>query len=434
MFTEKRVGIAILMAYSGISTIFFLRGYIQGDATFWMGVGLVPLLVRCFGVGQKSWRLAPAVAVIAGICCFQPELSWRFLLLATALLFATESLFGRLNAQIFVVMVIISPIFKYFSEVFTFPIRLQLSAWAGSILKVAGLPVTIEGNSILLNGSEFSVDPACMGLQMTGFTLLAAIFLMAHFRMQDQKSLALPYQAAVVFLAFILNTFGNLARVIMLVVLHIAPDNALHDVIGVACLIIYVVTPLIFIVSRTHRRFSKMIVPQEISANNHSPLLIPAHLVLLATCAFFSFQKPVSNIRSPKGPRAVMREGYAMEQLKSGVTRFRNSHALVYIKPVPAFYSSEHSPVTCWTGSGYHLSRISKKCLAGRVVYIGSLRKGDDELHTAWWLSDGHYATIGQLDWRWKSLTEKSHFQLINVTAENPAQLDMEVKRWLTAI
>jgi exosortase N len=432
MFTEKHTGIAILTAYPGISTVFFFRGYIQGDATFWMGIVLVPLLLQCFGVGQKSWRLAPVVALIAGICCFRPELSWRFLLLVTTLLFAVESLIGRLNTQVFVVMLIISPIFKYFSEVFTFPIRLQLSSWAGSILKMAGLPVTIEGNSILLNGSEFSVDPACMGLQMTGFTLLAVIFLIAHFHKQDQKSLPLPHQAVLMFLAFTLNIFGNLARIIMLVVLRIAPDNALHDVIGVACLMVYVVAPLIFIVRRTHSRFSKMIVPRETAAGNFR-LLIPGHLILLATCAFFCFQKPITNIGSPKGQEVTTREGYVVEQFKSGVTLFRNGNALVYIKPIPAFYSSEHSPVTCWTGSGYHLSRILKKRLAGTVVYIGTLRKGDDELHTAWWLSDGHHATISQLDWRWKSLTETSHFQLINVTAQDPVRLDMEVKRWLPA-
>ncbi len=371
----------------------------------------------------------------AGICCFRPELSWRFLLLASAWILAVESIFGRLNSLIFAVLFIVSPIFKYLSEVFTFPIRLQLSAWAGAMLKVAGFPVAVEGNSILLNGSEFSVDPACMGLQMTGFALLSAIFLMAHACIQDKKSLAFRYQTILVMVAFALNILGNLMRIVTLIVLHITPENVLHDVVGLLCLIAYVVVPLSLAVRYAHRRWAALLVTERTSGTNHSPgLLIGGHLVLLTICAFFCFQKPVINIRSSQNTLAVSRQAYHTEKLKSGVTRLRNDHALVYLKPIPAFYSSEHSPVTCWTGSGYHLSRISKKRLAGTVIYTGSLRKGNDELHTAWWFSDGQHATISQLDWRWKSLTGKSHFQLINVTTEDPALLDVEIKRWLTAI
>jgi len=269
---------------------------------------------------------------------------------------------------------------------------------------------------------------------MTGFAALTVIFLMAHFRLQDQKSLPFRYQAILMLLAFALNTIGNLMRIILLVVLHIAPDNALHDTAGIACLVIYVVVPLIFIVRSTHRRWGGPTIPPCKTDKSNSRLPIPGHVVLLAACAFFCFQKPAINIGSRKGTNAIAREGYAMQQLQSGVTQFRNGHALVYIKPIPSFYSSEHSPVTCWTGSGYHLSRISKKQVAGRIVYVGSLKKGNDELLTAWWLSDGRYATISQLAWRWKSLTENSDFQLINVTADDPVRLDMEIKRWLPAI
>lgn len=434
MYTEKCTRAAFPAAYLGISSIFFVHGYIRGDATFWMGVMLIPLLMRSFPMGEKSWRLAPAVMLMLLICGFRQELSWRFLLLVFALLFTIESLFGRLNGQFFMVLLIISPIFKYVSEVFTFPIRLQISAWAGWLLKAAHFQVTVEGNSIQLNGSEFTVDPACMGLQMTGFAMLTVIFLMAHFRLQDQKSLSLRYQATLMLLALALNTVGNLMRIILLVLLHIAPDHALHDAAGIACLVVYVAGPLILIVKYTHRRWGKATIEPYPTNKNHSRLLIPGHMLLLTACAFFCFQKPVINIRSPKGTEAIVREGYAVQQLQSGVTQFRNSRALVYIKPIPAFYSSEHSPVTCWTGSGYHLGRISKRLVAGTVVYVGSLKNGNDELHTAWWLSNGQYATIGQLDWRWKSLTGNSHFQLVNVTAGDPAELDKEVKRWLPAV
>ncbi|MBO9616801.1 MAG: exosortase N [Dyadobacter sp.] len=422
------------MGYLVISTLFFFRGYVHGDATLWMGIVLIPLLLRCFGIGQKSWRLAPVVALAVGICCLRPELSWRFILLISALLFTTETIFGRLNAAIFMVLLIVSPIFKYFSEVFTFPIRLQLSAVAGSMLKMAGLPVAIEGNNILLNGSEFSVDPACIGLQMTGFALLSVIFLMAHFRMLNQKSLPIRYQTILVVLAFALNILGNLMRIVSLVVLRITPDNTLHDVIGVVCLVAYVIAPLILVVRYAHQRWGAALITTQPSVLRHPPrFLITGHIILLSVCAFFCFQKPTINISSPQNTLPLSLQTYHVKKLQNGVTQARNGHALIYIKPIPAFYSSEHSPLTCWTGSGYHLSRISSKHLAGVTVYTGSLRKENDELHTAWWFSDGRHVTISQFDWRWKVLAEKSHFQLINVTVEDPARLDAEVKRWLKA-
>lgn len=422
------------MAYLCIFSTFFMHGYLNGDATFWMGFLLILLLLRSTPPGEKSWRLAPLVAVMVLICCIRQELSWRFLLLVLASLFAIESLFGKLNGQFFMVLLIISPIFKYVSEIFTFPIRLQISALAGRILRAAHFPVTVDGNSIQLNGSEFTVDPACMGLQMTGFALLVVIFLTVHYQTQVRRSLPPLFQVLLVLLAFVLNTAGNFMRIILLVALHIAPAKALHDVTGVVCLAVYVVVPLVLIVRHTHRRWGKPVFAEHTTKENHSRLLIPGHWALLVICAFFCFQKPVVNIRSSKASQAVAREGYAMQQLQTGVTQFRNEHALVYIKPIPAFYSTEHSPVTCWTGSGYHLSRISKKQIAGTVVYVGRLKKGNDELLTAWWLSDGQYATISQVDWRWKSLTENSHFQLVNVTADDPTQLDTELKRWLPAI
>lgn len=434
MFTRQYIRAAFPAAYLGIFSTFFIHGYLKGDATFWMGIVLIPLLLRSTPPGEKNWRLAPLIAVMVLICCFRQELSWRFLLLVLALLFAIESLFGKLNGQFFMVLLIISPIFKYVSEIFTFPIRLQISALAGQVLRAAHFPAAVEGNSIQLNGSEFTVDPACMGLQMTGFALLAVIFLTAYYQTQDRQSLSSLYQVMLMLLAFVLNTMGNLMRIILLVALQIGPDNVLHDVTGIVCLTVYVVLPLIFIVRYTHRRWSKQAIAKHTTNENHSRLLIQGHWVLLVICAFFCFQKPVINIKSAKTSEVTNREGYAMQQLQTGVTLFRTSHALVYIKPIPAFYSTEHSPVTCWTGSGYHLNRIAKKQIAGTVVYVGRLKKGNDELLTAWWLSDGQYATISQVDWRWKSLTENSHFQLVNVTADDPIRLDAEVKRWLPAI
>lgn len=432
MCTDQRLGSLLLIAYASLATVLLARGYLTGDATFWMGIMLIPVLVVSQPPRQRSLRLAPAVLMLMLICCFRQELSFRFLLLLTAILFVSESLFGKVHALLFLILLIISPLFKYASEVFTFPIRLEITEWAGTLLRSTGLPVSIAGNSILLHGAEFSVDPACMGLQMNGFAMLSAICLMIDRQRRDRKSLPVLWQFTILTTAFLLNVSANLVRIVLLVQFAIAPGNPAHNWIGIICLMAYVFLPLVFTTRYIHQKFAGY-QPAESSNPIGFKLAVP-HLTLFLACLFFLLQTPSLNIEKTCTLAPERVKNYEMSKLTSGITQFKNRNSLVYVKPIPAFYSTEHSPVTCWTGSGYHLSRISEKHIGGITVYVGSLKKGSDELQTAWWFSDGRYKTISQLDWRWKSLSGKSHFSLVNVTAENPAQLESQVKQWLPAI
>jgi exosortase N len=238
----------------------------------------------------------------------------------------------------------------------------------------------------------------------------------------------------VIALAFTLNILGNLMRIIMLVVMNISPGNAMHDGVGLICLLVYVAVPLFFAVRLIHQRFAGPVNPPTSLLQIRPAYLLPMHPLILVSCAFFCFQKPQSNIRSVAATTVSTPQDYEVNQLASGVMQCKNRDALVYIKPIPAFYSTDHSPATCWTGSGYHLGRISEKRIGGNTVYIGVLKNGSGELQTAWWFSDGHSTAISQLDWRWKSIVHNRRFQLINVTANNAKELDKEVKRWLPAI
>ncbi|MCF0073526.1 exosortase N [Dyadobacter sp. CY261] len=433
MSGERTSGVAFLTGYAGISILFFIRGYVTGDATFWMGMILIPFLFSAFPPGQKSWRMAPMVALIIIICCFRGETSFRFLLLICACLLVTETYFGKLNPLLFLTLLVASPIFKYVTEVFTFPIRLQITAWTGWLLQKARIPASTEGNSILLNGSEFSVDPACMGLQMTGFAIFSAIFLLTDGRKRYQRSLNAVFQAGFIALAFVLNILGNLIRIIMLVLLKIAPSNPMHDMTGIICLLVYVVMPLYFVSRYIYQRFAEPTSQRPTSPRRFSAYRLAVHTGLLLSCAFLCFPKPPFNVRPIRAMEIRPPGDYETNQLASGVVQFKNSDALVYVKPIPAFYSTEHSPATCWTGSGYHLGRVSRKVVGGSTVYIGTLKKGKEELFTAWWFSDGLDATSGQLDWRWRCLAKNRHYQLINVTSDNADRLEKEVKRWLPA-
>ena len=145
---------------------------------------------------------------------------------------------------------------------------------------------------------------------------------------------------------------------------------------------------------------------------------------------FFVFNKPNLN-RKHKANNTAINGKYKINEIENGITQFRSSKALIYAKPIPAFYSSEHSPYTCWKGSGYQFKSIREEMIAGHLIYFGTLQKGKDELQTAWWFSNNEHNTISQLDWRWRVLQGEPDFQLINVTASNKNNLNAAIQEWL---
>jgi len=59
-------------------------------------------------------------------------------------------------------------------------------------------------------------------------------------------------------------------------------------------------------------------------------------------------------------------------------------------------------------------------------VSVAELLKDNDVLYTMWWFDSGKYKTGSQWDWRWKSISQKEDFYLINITAESLDTLHTE--------
>src|SRR5690606_31235327 len=90
---------------------------------------------------------------------------------------------GKLNPLILFLVLFMSPAFIHVVRILGFPIRLLLSQYAGQLLNISGLNVRVEGNLMIVDGSTFSVDEACMGLNMLAFSMLIGIFILAfHYR------------------------------------------------------------------------------------------------------------------------------------------------------------------------------------------------------------------------------------------------------------
>lgn len=210
--------------------------HIGSNSTFWIGLLLFPYILISNNLGNTSWRLGIVIAILLLLCFLMPTYSIRYVLLIFLILFAIESHFGKLNTLLLWLLFIISPIFKYASEIFGFPIRIKLSEWVGILLQKIGFSISVSGNIIHYKNNDFSVEPACMGLEMMGLSLLIGIFLITHNQRLMQRKLGDWLISVSLVFIFCLNIFSNLTRIILLVLFHIPPETPLHDIIGLVCL------------------------------------------------------------------------------------------------------------------------------------------------------------------------------------------------------
>ena len=77
-----------------------------------------------------------------------------------------ETVAGRAGRLALFSLILMSPLCEFFTNVFGFPVRLQLTQMAGFILHTIDKEYHTEGNVLLKGNTEFSVDAACMGLHM----------------------------------------------------------------------------------------------------------------------------------------------------------------------------------------------------------------------------------------------------------------------------
>lgn len=320
------------------------------------------------------------------------------------------------------VLLLASPGLRWLTTVFGFPIRLQLSAWVAAILRFLGSDATASGNLIRLNGAEFAVDPACMGLQMTGLSALAVLFLIIRLENRTHTRLSFGWLAGIAVAAAGLVLLTNLLRILALVLFHIAPDDPLHDLIGLICLAVYLLLPLSWGLPHLYRRWATPLPTPSKRAGRRLVLLYG--LVGLAGFGFVQRSQPSAPVK------LAVPAGYSPKPVKNGFMQYSKTGSLVYVKPVRTAYSAEHSPVVCWAGNGYAFTKVETTKVGGNWVYVGWLQRGHERLYTAWWFSNGSCRTTGQVDFRWRMLRGEPAFALVNVTVAHPDELTKTVRAW----
>ena len=422
--TNTTIAIAGLFLAHAVLAVFVLHDFLILDMSIGMGLIFAPyiLIIR---KGNLSFRyLIPSLLLLL-LLWLIPVRTFFFLTSLFVLLFLCESLSGKTNSAFIILILVLSPVYQFFNNMIGFPVRLWLSEVTGKILMITGSHVEIHGNLIGLDGELFSVDPACAGLQMMRISFIIALFILAHLQRKSGKPLPMWITIGFLTATFLLNIVSNLFRIILLITFRIMPDNGFHDVIGIVCLLLYVILPLLFIMRFIHGKES-VIKKTMLPASSVKRIILLN--MFLFTLLFFAALR--INPRSGEVFRDTkyMIDGCRKEILKTGIIKFESDSALIYIKPLH-FYSAEHNPMICWTGSGYEFTRISKERIMNVEIYTGMLTRGNEKIYTAWWFDNCTTRTIDQFEWRWKAVTGKDEFSLVNVNAATRAGLNEEIRK-----
>jgi exosortase N len=431
-FAVKRLlFIAITIIYCAVIRIGCSDYFQWASPLTWFGVLTIAYLhsadeqrVRRF----SARYLLPVIGFII-LTLFLPVKTFLYFSIVLGFLLACETMISLCGHLYIMIFVIISPIFNYFTTVFTFPIRLQLSQAAVSILSYFNSSVKQHGNNIEINSVNFSVDAECMGLNMVCFGMLIGVFLLAYYQKCTKRTVTFFQSALFLSCIFLLIILTNLIRIIILVQFNISQTSFLHELAGDLCFLVYVIIPATKYIQWLVK--GKRVINFELITNCVKPSVfnILQNVIVFVTLLFLSVfvlhQKKQSKIIDDSTTSAI--PGFESKFVEKDILKLENSNTLVYVKHIKSFYSTEHSPMICWKGSGYVLGRIKEEYVEGKQVYMAELTKEKDILYTCWWFDNGNYQTVDQLKWRWMVLKGADEFSIVNVTSSTKEQLQKSI-------
>ncbi|MBI3219171.1 MAG: exosortase N [Bacteroidetes bacterium] len=422
--------LALLLCLCAVGAVAALPLWYVMTTNCLIGLCLVPFVVYTTGSARFNGFALAGVIAFGILSMMYHHKVFYFLTVALFVVFLLDFFVGKVTGLIYFLIVFMSPVFYQASVILGFPIRLLLSSWTGVILKTTGMQVEVLGNMIWINGTDFSVDEACMGLNMLVVSMLLSVFMMAQ-RLRSQKR-DMNFISMILFfsMVFVLTVLSNMMRIILLVMFQLLPNNPWHEVVGILCLLAYVLVPVYFLSGWLSARVG---APVSDSANRvmvsrtQKSLMIVIALFVLC-CGF---------VLNPDRKEAVIEHANVayrqlpVENMAGGISKITTTDLLLYVKPIPDFFSMEHTPLICWKGSGYEFKSIRKEATTNYEVYRGVLKKGNDYLYTAWWYFNGSNSTIDQFVWRTDMLKGANRYCLINITSREEKKLNEYLKEIL---
>jgi exosortase N len=407
----------------GCMLLAFLNDYILWNSVnFICGMLALPLTITAHSGGQTSYRFYMPAILLALPCIILPHKSILLAAITVGAICVLEQTCRKLPLLALLTLGLMTPVAQHLASLLGFPIRLWLTNIAGYLLTYTGISTATTGNLITFGANEYSVDPACMGINMLLTSLLCGIMIMAVLQKKHHKKLTAKYVFAILAVVFLLNLFSNVMRILALVIFDIGAHKIMHEVTGLVCLTIYVLLPAYWLINKTIAYNPYLHDTTTTSTPPNTKLILAFHLVIIATLCFARLRHIETEASIPL-LRPVSVAGYTATMYDKEICKYNNAQTLVYIKKPKSLLSPEHNPVMCWLGTGYTFANIKETHTPKGTIFTGVLLKGKDKLYTAWWYDNGLERTTNNMDWRWKVLKGSPQFAIINVTTSTPEAL-----------
>lgn len=406
-----------------ILSIWLLKDYCVPEIQIILGILVSPFVFKI----QKdtfSYRYAYASLFFLIAFYFLHIYVFLFFSLGCLAFFTIESQFGKIGILPFLFLICVSPTTHYLVNLSTFSIRLELSHYSAVILNSVGLAVENKGSYFVMpDGSTFSVDSACIGLNMFNTGLLVTILLIGFAEQRTKKALgffSITFLFSSTIACLILT---NLLRIVAIVFFKSEPDTIHHDMIGIASLIIYTIVPVYFIVSFLNKKFGTIEYLGKSTKNKSfkKNVLITVGLSLALFFISNNVKDYLKNTIKDQKLYELQLPGYSKKIKELGVAEFRKDSVLIYIKPASRGYEGDHQPVMCWQGSGFKLEKIMEANFENFTILTAILKKDTIVQYTAWWYDNGTNKTISQWDWRFST---GEPYRIINITTKSKEELN----------
>lgn len=414
------------------AAVYVLKDYFVPGIQIALAMLMAPFVFRVKTPGSYSYSYAIAAVVFLALHYYLTVSVLLFLSAGCLLLFSISCRRGRLGILPFLFLVSISPALKYAVSVFTFSIRLELSKYAAFMLNRIGMAVENKGAYFIMpDGYSFSVDTACIGLNLFNTGLCLMILLVSFSQQRYKKELGILPLAAAFSVTTLLLVLTNLLRIVAIVLFRSEPGTIGHDLIGMGALVLYTLVPVFFLTRWLIRRFGK--TPQE-SQGEQRPsyakslcITLVLSLCLITVSGFVKHQSQMQ-IKDEKLETLVL-AGYSKSLKEDSVYEFLKTDVLIYIKPANKAYESDHPPAMCWQASGFRLDEISEQRYGDASILKAVLKRDSAIQYTAWWYDNGREKTVSQWQWRF---SKGEPYRIINITTNDPEKLD-SLCRWYLA-
>ncbi len=399
----------------------FHPAYLEGHLIFWLGLAVLPWSLNSRPV--IPFRLVITLLVtLSLITLLLPSTTGLYGILWVIMLISLAGYRRGISLYALMLGLIASPVFDYFTHLASFSMRLKLSQISAWVLSGLDSRIHSEGSLILTGDQEFYVDEACAGLYLLRYGLFFGTVLMSIFPARHPWLRVIFGYAGLI----ILILFGNIVRIMMLVLLDIPPENVMHEMTGILVYMVQILLPF-YLILRHWSSSPEGSTSPDYPKSFRTRILLPfGFLILLGL---------TREIRTPESVTEMAGrnwvQGFKEEVLPGGIVKYYRESVLVYVKPPVAPYRSDHNPAVCWKGSGYTLDKTGQEKIDQVEINKGILRKGDDVLLSAWWFQSDAYVTGNEWEWRYRSLTMGEKYHLVNVTSTSEQELQHCIKQIL---